>query len=303
MPSRVLTAGFPLLVLLTALAPPPAQALDTVIVEFTVPCHEPDGAASPAAYGNLPSGIYTYSIWGACNYAMNAPADCYVSLHSAIYHGCGSEVEITNCDEDTYRSLNVWINDACVGPSPGHTVFHPGGPIRAKFHEIDVSHYGDNVGEFVISLTWTPLTSTDPRPGVEVNSLGMIFVVPCNDPNGVSSAEIPARLPAGDYRYLIAGACDYGRSARPGCYISLHVLDRYGCDHAFSPTGCPSRSVFINDNCVAPSNMGIITHPGGYASAKFWESELPHYDDNLGTFVVVLERVVGRTDSLVPIGQ
>lgn len=290
--------------ILTAVVPPSTQAgfeappVDTTIVTLTVSCAVAAGATSAVSLSR--PGAYAYSIVGACDFSTNSPDGCFVSVHSAYYHGCGTAPQQPDCLGDGGR-LSVHIDGRCVGPSPGGIIELGTGPVSARFVD-DPGEYGNNFGSFEVTLTWTPPESD----GV------VVLEVDCADPDGTSLSL--STLPAGNYEFLVAGACDFGYdpAARPGCHVSVHVLVKRACDPSFQATTCspdpagPTLSVLILGQCVAPYSSGIVSLSSPRPANARFDDDPGAYWNNIGEFVVVLERVtllgVERPDPLELIG-
>lgn len=169
-----------LLTAATLAVPHPAQAINTLAYSWVVDCANPSGASTGSLGITLPSGIYLVAVEGACTYGTQTThtynvraclpnganpcvntganvtgvpgATCIVGVSGVYHQTCDPNgVWLPGCG----WWFTVQVNNQCL--SVQHTsglISHGGGAMTARVLD---GRYDDNVGQFVVTATWTPL--------------------------------------------------------------------------------------------------------------------------------------------------
>lgn len=152
---------------------PASHAVSTLVFTIPVNCADSDGTITDSpdlpATVNLPSGNYAVTVTGACLFGFhadpittpcsgpagaipcvtvnNVPNVCRVSVGAAANDGCGV-VPVTSC------AYHIYVDGQCIADGVGLIYHATTGPVRASFADCC---FDDNVGEFLVTLVWTPL--------------------------------------------------------------------------------------------------------------------------------------------------
>lgn len=157
----------------------PSEAVQTPVWTFVVDCADPNGSGTDDFGLDMPNGWYAVAVAGAClvdthvTYGFSVGTPCSAPVVGAIpcvSPGPGiSNVPGALCWTHTVAvgvqpcgGAGVFLNgclyviavDGQCLPLGVGTIYHNPGPMRAHFLD---GQYADNVGYYVVTVTWTPL--------------------------------------------------------------------------------------------------------------------------------------------------
>lgn len=175
---RITRLLLPLAVAAGIAVPTGAHATDTLAWTFAVPCASPAGATTPAGIG-LPTGVYAVTVSGACavDFGLRSvpvggtpctapvvgPVPCtspVTTINNAPTFGqvsTGSGDDITTAPSVSLPGcglLYITIDGNCFAGQAGTYNRTISGPMTVAFVD---TYYPDNVGELIVTVTWTPL--------------------------------------------------------------------------------------------------------------------------------------------------